>query len=62
MDVYQENGFENRTDYLRSVAEDFGCSLSTVLMIAEILGPNEDFDGLITSLEDYLDMMDDYEF
>lgn len=62
MNIYQQQGYESRTEYLQSVAEDFGCSLGTVLQIAQVLGPSEDFDGLITNLEDYLDMMDDYEF
>jgi hypothetical protein len=51
-DVYLENGYKNRTDYLKSLAEDYGMSLDTVYALASMLGPNEDFDGLITELED----------
>ena len=29
-----------------------GVELSTVLAMAELLGPEEDFDGLVTSVED----------
>lgn len=43
----------NRLDYLRSLADDFNIDLSTVKMIADLLGPSEDFDGLIAALEDY---------
>jgi hypothetical protein len=51
-DVYLENGYKNRTDYLKSLAEDYGMSLDTVYALASMLGSNEDFDGLITELED----------
>ncbi|WZB35716.1 hypothetical protein FtMidnight_36 [Enterobacteria phage FtMidnight] len=52
MNVYQENGYENRRHYLECLAEDTGHDLQTVLALADLLGPNEDFDGLVTSLED----------
>lgn len=51
--VYKEQGYEDREDYLRCLAEDFGISEDTVFTAADFLGPNEDFDGLVTSLEDY---------
>lgn len=53
---YKSNGYENRKDYLKSLAEDFGVSLTTVLILAETLGPDEDFDGLVVMLEDYADV------
>jgi hypothetical protein len=55
MNIYTENGFLSRRDYLDSLAEDYGIDRATVYMMANLLGPNEDFDGLITSLEDYAD-------
>jgi len=51
--VYQENGFSNRDEYLSDLADNYGVSMCVVLSIAEILGENEDFDGLISTLEDY---------
>ena len=54
MSVYIENGFKNRTEYLENLADNFGTDKGTVFMLAEFLGQSEDFDGLITSLEDYL--------
>ena len=51
--VYQENGFSSRDKYLSTLAEDYGISKFEVCSIAEILGENEDFDGLILTLEDY---------
>lgn len=53
--VYTENGYKNRRDYLRCMAEDYGAPLETVHAIAQMLGPDEDFDGLIVSLEDWAD-------
>jgi cyclopropane fatty-acyl-phospholipid synthase-like methyltransferase len=51
--VYQENGFNNRREYLEDLADNMGMDSSVVFMLADLLGPNEDFDGLVTSLEDY---------
>lgn len=52
MSIYEENGYENRRDYLQSLAEEYGLSYKEVSTIAELLGPSEDFDGLISTLED----------
>ena len=52
-DVYKANGYEGREDYLSCLAEDYGLSLEEVVRpLAELLGPDEDFDGLVSSLED----------
>lgn len=52
MDVYEEHGHKNRADYLQSLAEEHGIHIDKVLALADLLGADEDFDGLITSLED----------
>jgi hypothetical protein len=49
MSVYQDNGYADRKAYLAELAQDYG---PTVYILAAMLGPNEDFDGLITTLED----------
>lgn len=49
MDSYQEQGFENRNDYLKSLSDEYG--QETVQALSELLGPEEDFDGLITMLQ-----------
>lgn len=56
--IYQQNGYYNREDYLRCLSEDWNIPLTTVKMLADILGPNEDFDGLVVALED-ADVMGD---
>tara|TARA_X000000950_G_C13755604_1_gene594584 strand:+ start:290 stop:484 length:195 start_codon:yes stop_codon:yes gene_type:complete len=50
--IYQEHGFENRKEYLKDLADQFGVSVQTVYDLASIMGKSEDFDGLVTSLED----------
>ena len=50
--IYQENGYKDRKDYLNSMAEEFDVPITVVLSIANMLGPNEDFDGLVSALED----------
>ena len=58
MTIYQENGYKDRADYLRCLAEDYGVDLDTVLYLADVLGEREDFDGLVVALEDYAEMND----
>lgn len=50
--VYTRNGYENREDYLMSLSEDFGIDYDVVVNVAGFLGESEDFDGLVSSLED----------
>lgn len=52
MSIYTDEGYKNRKEYLESLAEEYGISIENVYMAADMLGPNEDFDGLITTLED----------
>ena len=55
MSVYTEQGYESRRDYLNSLADDYGIPRETVYMAADLLGPPEDFDGLVTLLQDECD-------
>lgn len=55
--AYQENGYKNRREYLHCMADDYGVPYETVKELAIVLGPDEDFDGLIVMLEDYADSM-----
>lgn len=52
MSVYQNHGYKDRNEYLQCLAEDYGIDLETVILLADILGENEDFDGLVSALED----------
>lgn len=53
MDKYQRLGYEDRRDYLNSLSDEYGVSDVVVYSLAEMLGENEDFDGLIVALQDY---------
>ena len=50
--IYQENGYVDRDDYLTCLSEDYGISIEDVFSLAEMLGENEDFDRLVCALED----------
>ena len=52
MDIYQKHGYKDRKDYLEGLALEFGLPKRVVFTAANMLGKNEDFDGLLTILED----------
>ena len=60
MSIYTENGYANRREYLDSLAEDFGIDNETVYALASVLGKSEDFDGLVSALEDMEMLMNIY--
>jgi|APGre2960657404_1045060.scaffolds.fasta_scaffold11011_7 hypothetical protein len=49
---YLRFGHPSRRAYLRQLAQDFGVPLGKVTTLAEILGEQEDFDGLVSMLDD----------
>ena len=54
--IYKDNGYVNREDYLFCLANDLDLDLkNTVRPLADLLGPDEDFDGLVTLLKDMVD-------
>lgn len=54
---YTENGFVSRRAYLENLAEEYGIDRTTVFAMAQLLGPSEDFDGLVSALEDAADSL-----
>lgn len=60
---YAELGYDSRKEYLDSLAEDYGIDTEAVYALAEVLGEDEDFDGLLAELSDleWLGMFDDEE-
>jgi len=52
--IYVQNGFENRTEYLQSLADDYNIEYSTVTQLAMLLGSTEDFDGLVSMVREYV--------
>jgi hypothetical protein len=49
--VYIENGYESREHYLQCMSDDYGVPIEVVYSLADIL-EGEEFDGLISALED----------
>lgn len=52
MSIYTENGYKNRTEYLDVLREEYG---KLVDILIGVLPASEDFDGLVTSLDDALE-------
>lgn len=52
MSGYIEAGYETRKHYLESLADEYDVDIETVFALASLLGRDEDFDGLISALED----------
>lgn len=52
---YLDNGYNSRAEYLQALAEEHEIDEEDVMMLASLLGPNEDFDGLVTAVEDFAD-------
>lgn len=50
--VYKQKGYKDRYEYLESLAYEYCVSKMIVYSLADMLGPSEDFDGLINALED----------
>jgi len=57
IDVYAEHGYKSREHYLDTLAEDLGLDVDVVYMTADLYGLSEDFDGLVTTLQDYAEGM-----
>ena len=45
----------SRQDHLEDLADQYGVDIETVFALADLLGPNEDHDGLISALDDLTD-------
>lgn len=52
MTIYTENGYISRKDYLKSLSDEYDVPYSEVCVIADLLGSNEDFDGLVSMVQD----------
>ena len=53
--VYQENGYLNRNQYLEELAEYYDLPVRKVKKLANMLGPEEDFDMLVSMVEELAD-------
>lgn len=53
MTVYQRKGYNDRQEYLLSLSEEYEMGYEDVLAIADVLGEVEDFDGLVSALDEW---------
>jgi hypothetical protein len=53
MTIYERHGYRNRQEYIDSLVYEYG---PAARIAADMLGPNEDFDGLLVELENFEDM------
>ncbi len=53
MELYQDHGTVDRFGYLADLANNQGIDFETLETILSFLPATEDFDGLVTTLEDY---------
>jgi hypothetical protein len=49
MSIYTDNGYANRAEYLQELRQEYG---SLVDILIGVLPASEDFDGLVTELDD----------
>lgn len=61
MSIYTDEGYRSRKHYIKCVAEEYGVPVTVAFVIADTLGKDEDFDGLLTALEDYAEEHEDDE-
>ena len=54
LERYIHNGYSCRKEYIDSLCEDY--PEDTVKTLAGLLGPSEDFDGLVSELQDFEQM------
>ena len=54
---YTDNGYSSRADYLAQLCDEYPADV--VHTLADLLGETEDFDGLVSMLEDYSETEDD---
>jgi hypothetical protein len=53
MSRYNDFDCEDRKEYLEMLAEDYNVPFFIVVEVARLLGEEEDFDGLPSTLADY---------
>ena len=57
MTIYTENGYADRNEYLDTLRSEYGSDLVDTLI--SVLPASEDFDGLVTELEENYGLLED---
>ena len=55
--IYIRNGYKNRSDYFNNLSDRFNIDINSVWALSDMLGCDEDFDGLVSSLDDFQYLM-----
>lgn len=50
-----------RKEYLIDLSEEYGIDRADVFMMADLLGEDEDYDGLVSMVQDLADSLGDYD-
>ncbi len=56
IDRYISAGNFDRFGYLRDLSDQHGIPIYELIFLADVLGPDEDFDGLLATIEDAIDV------
>lgn len=57
MNIYQQHGYTDRLDYLKGISDEHNVPLNVVVSVAELMGDGEDFDGLVSAVQDYQEII-----
>ena len=55
--LYERKGYQSRNDYLVGLANHYGVNPAEVIRLANMLGEDDDFDGLVLTIEEYQGVM-----
>lgn len=50
-DIYMKKGYRSREDYFQSLSKKYKIEFELVDLVAELCGPDEEFTGLVKTLE-----------
>jgi Ni,Fe-hydrogenase maturation factor len=53
--MYEDEGFENRTEYLEYLSDEYQMPLSFIKKLARTIGREGDFDELIEAIEEAIE-------
>lgn len=53
LSVYADNGHADRFSYLEDLADENDFPMDALIELADLLGPEEDFDALAVACQDY---------
>jgi len=56
-DSYKQHGYADRDTYLKRLAIDFDVDKNRVVSLATLLGPTQDFNELVSDLEDFSEFL-----